>query len=295
MPLIFLNQTIKQLINPFQGDGKSGDVPGHMVSELPVDVCVTDGEHVHERLARIKGDWLVLCHECSSSLDVAWYLQKQGLFPDWASVLCGSQWAGRGRMERSWISPPGNLYAALSWPETYGPWENLIPIMAGYLMIRFMAGRGVFLRLKWPNDLLLEGKKVGGILAEKKKGKTIVGIGLNTFSSPETDRMRKENVFASANLRGIIPSGPVAGLWQEFISHGRIACNHITERQDTSDFLSQVEPLLAFKDSPVRVIDSEAPLTGYITGLAGDGGLRLSRGKSEKIIYSGSIIPVTDG
>ncbi|MDD4073214.1 MAG: hypothetical protein PHY78_12725, partial [Desulfobacterales bacterium] len=64
---------------------------------------------------------------------------------------------------------------------------------------------------------------------------------------------------------------------------------------DTSDFLSQVEPLLAFKDSPVRVIDSEAPLTGYITGLAGDGGLRLSRGKSEKIIYSGSIIPVTDG
>jgi BirA family transcriptional regulator, biotin operon repressor / biotin---[acetyl-CoA-carboxylase] ligase len=110
--------------------------------------------------------------------------------PVWISAK--TQTEGRGRSGREWISPPGNLYATLLLT------EHCAPAVAPQLA--FVAGLGVYdavaacapqlaskLALKWPNDLLLEGQKLAGILIESETTPVLqiaIGTGVNCTSRP---------------------------------------------------------------------------------------------------------------
>jgi BirA family biotin operon repressor/biotin-[acetyl-CoA-carboxylase] ligase len=151
----------------------------------------------------------------SSSLDVAKALLKQGLFPEWSSVLCLSQSAGRGQMRRTWCSPEGNLYAALRLPNE-GPFADTAAAPAiGGLLAEALEGEGAPVMLKWPNDLLQGEKggflapipkknacrKVGGILLEERFGALVAGIGINTESAPEDSSLRDNYAFSAGIIR----------------------------------------------------------------------------------------------
>jgi len=100
-------------------------------------------------------------------------------------IVAGVQTAGRGRAGRSWTPLPGALAlsAIVPWPE--GPGRVRLPVESGILLSRGLsAAFGVDVRLKWPNDLLVERKKIGGILVEARandegEGWAVVGFGLN--------------------------------------------------------------------------------------------------------------------
>lgn len=100
------------------------------------------------------------------------------------------QRAGRGRAGREWSSPPraGLAVSVLLRPGTAGArWPaapaarwGWLPLLAGVALAESVAGlAGVPARLKWPNDLLLDGAKCAGVLAEVASGAVVVGIGLN--------------------------------------------------------------------------------------------------------------------
>ena len=92
-------------------------------------------------------------------------------------MVADHQSAGRGRRDRRWEAPPGTaLLASFVLPP--GP---LLSLAAGVAAARAC---GPSVRLKWPNDLLLEGRKVGGILVEVHDRKAIVGIGINLSWTP---------------------------------------------------------------------------------------------------------------
>lgn len=93
-------------------------------------------------------------------------------------VVADHQTAGRGRLERRWESPPGT---ALLVSFVLQP-NPLLSLAAGVA-----AGEacGPDVRLKWPNDLLLHGKKLGGILVETTPDRAICGIGINLTWAPE--------------------------------------------------------------------------------------------------------------
>ena len=93
-------------------------------------------------------------------------------------VVADHQSAGRGRLDRRWEAPPGTALLA-SFVVAPHP---LLSLAAGVAAAE-ACGNGV--RLKWPNDLMLEGRKVGGILVEVHADKAIVGIGVNLTSAPE--------------------------------------------------------------------------------------------------------------
>ncbi|MCK9462078.1 MAG: biotin--[acetyl-CoA-carboxylase] ligase [Proteobacteria bacterium] len=103
-------------------------------------------------------------------------------------VIAETQTAGRGRLGRAWWSPPaGHLYASLAVAVPGPPDERvpLVPLAAGAAAADALAAldvRGVL--LKWPNDLLRGGRKVGGILCEAptvaETTVVIVGLGVNT-------------------------------------------------------------------------------------------------------------------
>jgi BirA family transcriptional regulator, biotin operon repressor / biotin---[acetyl-CoA-carboxylase] ligase len=93
-------------------------------------------------------------------------------------VVAEHQTAGRGRLDRRWESPPGT---ALLVSFVLGP-NPLLSLAAGVAAAE-ACGKGV--RLKWPNDLLLSGAKVGGILVETTPNRAICGIGINLTWAPE--------------------------------------------------------------------------------------------------------------
>ena len=92
-------------------------------------------------------------------------------------VVADHQTAGRGRLEHRWEAPPGT---ALLVSFVLAP-NPLLSLAAGVAAAE-ACGQGV--RLKWPNDLLLGGRKVGGILVEATSAKAICGIGINLTSAP---------------------------------------------------------------------------------------------------------------
>lgn len=123
----------------------------------------------YRRVSEARG--VVRRKSVTSTQDVA-----RGL-PIGSIVVADHQTAGRGRLDRRWESPPGTALLA-SFVLRPHP---LLSLAAGVAAAE-ACGHGV--RLKWPNDLLLDGAKLGGILVEATPTKMICGIGINLGWSP---------------------------------------------------------------------------------------------------------------
>lgn len=120
--------------------------------------------------------------------------------PHGTVVITEWQTGGRGRMGRTWISPSGgNLYmSVILQPSIPAEDATLLTLLAGVACCRALrSGSGLPVEIKWPNDLLISGRKVGGILTEIKTKAggirfAVVGIGINvnvgTESFPEEVR-----------------------------------------------------------------------------------------------------------
>ena len=103
--------------------------------------------------------------------------------PEWAAILADAQTGGRGRKGRAWASPPGGLYlSVLLRPGFEG--VGLVPLAAGVAVAEVAREQGVDAELKWPNDTLVRGRKLAGVLTESSSSSrgvdwVVVGIGVN--------------------------------------------------------------------------------------------------------------------
>lgn len=107
--------------------------------------------------------------------------------PEGAVAVAGHQTEGRGRLGRTWIDEPGGslLFSlCLRPPVATDRWAGLTPVAgrAAAEAIETVAGRRP--EVKPPNDLLLDGGKVAGILAEAADGRIVLGIGVNVTGAP---------------------------------------------------------------------------------------------------------------
>ncbi len=137
------------------------------------------------------GHKLYYFQEIDSTNDEAYRLGIAGA-PEGAVVLADSQTQGRGRMQRVWHSPAGsNIYTSLILrPRLIPAAAPQISLVAGVavaeLLEQYCSGR---VELKWPNDVLVEGRKICGILAQMKTAGeeidfVVVGIGINVNIQP---------------------------------------------------------------------------------------------------------------
>lgn len=96
-------------------------------------------------------------------------------------VIADQQRAGRGRHGRSWVAPPGTslLFSLLLRPPPAS--HRLLPLLTGLVVAETVARHlpDADIALKWPNDLLVDGRKAAGILAEAADGAVVVGVGVN--------------------------------------------------------------------------------------------------------------------
>ncbi|MEE2644109.1 MAG: biotin--[acetyl-CoA-carboxylase] ligase [Myxococcota bacterium] len=108
--------------------------------------------------------------------------------PEVALFTAARQHHGRGRRGRQWLSPVGGLY--LSWrPDfPFGPeLGHILPFLTAVALAELLGEEGLLVSLKWPNDLLVRGEKIAGILVEARSDGTgmeaLVGVGLNCTQS----------------------------------------------------------------------------------------------------------------
>jgi BirA family biotin operon repressor/biotin-[acetyl-CoA-carboxylase] ligase len=106
-----------------------------------------------------------------------------------ALALTEEQTEGRGRLGRRWLSPPGVslLFSILLEPAVATPKLPELSLVAGQACAAAIAAvAGVTPEVKLPNDILISGRKLAGILAEAREGRVVLGIGVNV-NVPEED------------------------------------------------------------------------------------------------------------
>jgi BirA family biotin operon repressor/biotin-[acetyl-CoA-carboxylase] ligase len=207
-----------------------------------------------------------------------------------ALFLAEHQRAGQGRHGRAWISAPADASLAMSLSRRFArPMVAMagLSLVAGIAVAEALDLDGV--GLKWPNDLVADGRKLGGILVNLRAGaqdscEAIIGIGINLdlpgnagIDQPWTDLARcgaaprSRNVLLAALLEQLLPA---------------LA---LFETGGLEPFLPRWQRLDAYAGREVRVLEGERIHEGRLDGITATGALRLHIGGEECIFHSGEV------
>jgi BirA family biotin operon repressor/biotin-[acetyl-CoA-carboxylase] ligase len=177
----------------------------HTPSPAPVDVPALDAEALRRAVLRPGGLWRALdVTPSTGSTNADLLARARDGAPEGVVLAAEEQSAGRGRMGRSWQSPPraALTFSLLLRPAPVPPARRgWLPLLAGTAVagaVRTVAA--VDARLKWPNDVLVGEAKLGGILAEAVGDAVIVGVGLNVSAAPSE---LPETALPATSLRAL--------------------------------------------------------------------------------------------
>ena len=183
--------------------------------------------------------------------------------PIGSMVLADHQTAGRGRLEHRWETPPGT---ALLVSFVLAP-NPLLSLAAG---VAAAEACNQNVRLKWPNDLLLGGRKVGGILVEATPAKAVCGIGINLSWAPEgaallnepRDRVL-ERLLLAVDRWSSAPPKDVIARWRELSDTiGRRVQVDLPDRTFEGDALD-------INERGELIVDGEAVSAGSVRHVSG--------------------------
>ena len=223
-------------------------------------------------------------------------------------ITATEQTQGRGRQGRTWISPPGNLYASLLLrdpsPFEHAPQLAFVAALAlrdaVALEVKSLAPR---LKFKWPNDLLFDGRKCAGILIEgevtpdreaKKHFTVIIGIGVNCSNHPSTGD--GNTGFPATDLGA---HGAAIRPEQLFARLSATMCRRIAQWDRGRGFPVILDNWLSHTrgiGEPISVRNGEVEIRGRFVGLDQSGRLMLEVGGGGiKTISAGDVFPFTVG
>jgi BirA family biotin operon repressor/biotin-[acetyl-CoA-carboxylase] ligase len=228
---------------------------------------------------RRMGRRLIARARVESTNDVAWDALAEGM-PDGTAVVADEQTRGRGRAGRSWWMTPGRALAislALH-PGCDAREMGTLPLVAGLALAEALESLGARPRLKWPNDVLIGERKLGGILCESRRrggagDAVVVGVGVNVSQSASEFPAELAGTATSLGIEGVRATrervaaallNRLEPLWDEHAEGGRGA---VLERwRARADFWGR----------EVTVRTPSGALSGIARRLDSDGGLVIS-------------------
>lgn len=197
------------------------------------------------------------------------------------------QAGGRGRQGRTWVSPPGNLYASTLVRRMAGdpPAPSLAFVAAVALDALLQAWIAQDrLMIKWPNDLLVDGAKISGILLEGVEDAVVVGVGVNLAHHPDTvDR-------PAVSLAGLGLSAPDPADFAEELAASFAAWLARWRGEGLGPVLARWQARAHPVGTALSVRASEGVIDGLYDGLDGTGALRLKTpdGRSQ-LVHAGDV------
>jgi BirA family biotin operon repressor/biotin-[acetyl-CoA-carboxylase] ligase len=212
--------------------------------------------------------------------------------PHLSIVIADEQVAGRGRLNRKWFTPKGSALAfSLILRPTSVKYLSRTVGLAALSIADSCLKQGLTPQIKWPNDVLLKGKKLAGILIETvwagdKVDSLIIGMGINVFkeSIPPVESLQFPATSFEHEL-GQLPQREV--ILQDILSSLLTRLPQI----DSDEFLRSWENLLAYRGEQVRVTTGKDEFKqGKLLGLTEDGSLRLLENNGNELsIHFGDV------
>jgi BirA family biotin operon repressor/biotin-[acetyl-CoA-carboxylase] ligase len=234
------------------------------------------------------------CDETDSTNRIALELARDGAAHG-TTVVAEAQTAGRGRLGRSFFSPPGSsLYTSIVLrPEVTiaaAPAFILASAIAVAETVAAFVKAPESVEIKWPNDVLIEGRKTCGILMELSAEATrvahlVLGIGVNLNVDPADfpEEFRETATSVRAHRDGPVERVPFARRLYENLEETLEIC----ERKGLTGVLPRFETRFHMRGRTIRVRDLDGSTRiGTVAGIDGDGALLLAneRGTTERIV-----------
>ena len=147
---------------------------------------------------------LISFDKITSTQDYAHDLIAENKATDKTVISALAQSAGRGRYKRNWVSHHGNLYVSFIYKTTER--DPKLSYAVAVAIAETLISFGISPQIKWPNDVLIDGKKISGILIEYARNFVIVGIGINIKTCPTVKEYQTTKVknYADASVEDIL-------------------------------------------------------------------------------------------
>jgi BirA family biotin operon repressor/biotin-[acetyl-CoA-carboxylase] ligase len=223
--------------------------------------------------------------QIGSTNDEARRMAAEGA-PHGTVVHADEQTAGRGRLAHTWFSPPGNLYLSVllrtGEPAARTAELSFLAAIAVADTVEALLPRQIRAMLKWPNDVLINGGKIAGILLEQVDDATIVGIGLNVLEAPSNAAYKTTTIVANGGIASVDGARDIL--------LGRVGV-HLADWRETGfgpireRWLERSYPIGA----AIRAYAGGQPIAGNFAGLDLDGALLLDTPQGRQRIVAGEV------
>ena len=208
----------------------------------------------------------------SSTQDYAHDLIARGDAHNKTIIQALAQSAGRGRYRRTWVSHHGNLYASFIYKTTER--DPKLSYAVAVAIAETLIALGMMPEIKWPNDVLIKGKKISGVLIEYSQSFVIIGIGINIKTCPtvkEYKTTKINNFVKDADINDVL------GILIKEMDKWR-KVNFLTVRERWMDLAAALNKIIQYHGKPAELI-----------GLNEDGALVLRDGSRYILTYGDEI------
>ena len=205
-------------------------------------------------------------------------------------IIADEQTSGKTTKKTAWYSPKGNLYMTFvlnikSLEEKFFPQLSFISALSLVEVLKEYSSDNASIKVKWPNDVLLDEKKLSGILIEKHGDCAIIGIGVNVISHPDieytgyaTVSLQEKNINVEKNNLG------------DLIAKRIIDNVNICIRDGFERIIDNLKPFMIKLSEEIDFEQNGKVFSGIFSGINKNGGLCLKQKTGEEIIfYSGNM------
>lgn len=216
-------------------------------------------------------------------------------YPSGTLVVADKQESGKGRRGRSWVSPSGTgIFMTLMIKPDINPNNaSMLTLVAALAVAKAITSvTGEEALIKWPNDIVVNGKKVCGILTEMNAqfdyiNHIVVGIGINVHneSFPEEISQMASSLMIEAGGKRFHRAQIIADTMSYFEQY----YDTFLKTQDLSALVREYDELLVNRNKSVRVLDPKEPFDGKAMGITPKGELIVDTWESRKLVSSGEV------
>lgn len=218
----------------------------------------------------------------------------EGDAPNGTLVVAGKQESGRGRRGRSFESPAGTgiFMTLLLRPEIEPQNASMLTLVSALAVakgIEHMVDLPV--QIKWPNDIVINGKKVCGILTEMSAqmdyvNYIVIGIGINVGNEefPEEIKDVATSIYLESG-KHVNRAMLIEKIWEEFEDYYEL----YEKTQDLSSMVKEYDSYLVNRGQKVRVLDSKEPYEGKAMGITDRGELIVDTWEARRLVSAGEV------
>ena len=216
-------------------------------------------------------------------------------YPSGTLVVADKQIAGKGRRGRNWESPSGcGIFMTLMLKPDINPNNaSMLTLVSALAVAKALADiTGKDAKIKWPNDIVIDGRKVCGILTEMSAqfdyiNNIVIGIGINVNNSSFS-----EEISATASSLRLLSGGKKyrrAEIIEKIMEYFEKYYSIFLETEDLSALVNEYDAMLVNMKRQVKVLDPKEPFEGTAMGITKTGELIVDTWESRKLVSSGEV------